>query len=162
MRVFHRHSARRSKTLRDIEIVRGVWGVALLADPDAVLRGTDSEPVDTASKVVARILGARQLLQAALSGLRPSPEVLAMGVWVDVVHALTAATLALSVRRRARAGYTDAAVAGVWAAAGYRDLKRGHATRADHQRLRDRLATAVLDHVPGGHPLRDAVRQARA
>jgi hypothetical protein len=101
------------KNYRGIEILRAIWGAALLVDPVRALDATDSAPVDTASRAVARILGARQLVQAILSGLRPSPEVLAMGVWVDTVHALTAAALALSVRRRARAGYTDAAIAGV-------------------------------------------------
>ncbi len=149
------------KNYRGIEIVRALWGAALLIDPDRVMRATDSGPVDAPSRVVARILGARQLVQAALSGLRPSPEVLAMGVWVDTVHALTACTLALSVRRRARAGYTDAAIAGVWAAAGYHELGRGRATPRAHQRRRDQLADLVLDHVPGGHLLRDRVRQAR-
>lgn len=149
------------KSRRRIEILRAAWGAALLIDPHRVLRATDSGPVDTPSVVVARILGARQLLQATLSGLRPSPEVLAMGVWVDTVHALTASALALSVRARARAGYTDAAIASVWAAAGYHDLNRGNATPRAHQRLRDDLADLVLAHVPGGRRLQEAVHKAR-
>ncbi|MFY0408575.1 hypothetical protein [Solicola sp. PLA-1-18] len=39
---------------------------------------------------VARLLGARHLAQACLSGTRPTPEVIAMGVQVNAVHALTA------------------------------------------------------------------------
>ena len=151
----------KTRSYRGIEILRGTWGAALLLAPDRVLRATDSEPVDTASRAVARILGARQLLQATLSGLRPSPEVLAMGVWVDTVHALTGAALALSVRRRARAGWTDAVIASVWAAAGYHELGGGRATPRAHQRYRDELADLVLDHVPGGHRLHDTVRKAR-
>jgi hypothetical protein len=127
-----------------------------------VLRITDTRRIDKASLVVARILGARQLTQATLSGLRPSPEVLAMGVWVDTVHSLTATTLALVDRHRAHAGYADAAIAGVWAAAGYHELGHGHATPSAHQRLRDKLADIVLDHVPGGHRLRQRVNDARA
>lgn len=50
--------------------------------------------VDNKSVLIARILGVRQLAQAVLSGVRPSPEVLAMGVWVDGVHAMTALGLA--------------------------------------------------------------------
>ena len=151
----------KTRSYRGIEILRGTWGAALLLAPDRVLRATGSQPIDTPSVVVARILGARQLLQATLSGLRPSPEVLAMGVWVDAVHALTASALALRVRARARAGYTDAAIASVWAAAGYHDLNRGHATPRAHQRIRDDLADLVLAHVPGGHRLQDAVKRAR-
>jgi hypothetical protein len=105
--------------------------------------------VDTKSVVIVRILGARQLTQAALSGFRPSPEVLAMGVWVDAVHTSTALALAVIDRSRARAGLTDAAVAGIWTGAGYRDLARAGATPPSYQRRRDRLARIVLDAVPG-------------
>jgi hypothetical protein len=150
------------KRYRGIEILRAAWGAALLIEPDRVLRSTHSGPVDPPSRTVTRILGARQLGQAALSGLRPSPEVLAMGVWVDSVHALTASALALGDRRRVRAGCTDAAVAGVWAVAGYHALKQGRTTPRNHQRLRDTLADLVLDHVPGGRRLRGEVNRARA
>ncbi|MCV7216058.1 hypothetical protein H7J51_12285 [Mycobacterium crocinum] len=150
------------KRYRVIEILRAAWGVALLIAPDRVLRATDSGPVDPPSRTVIRILGARQLTQATLSGLRPSPEVLAMGVWVDTVHALTASALALGDRRRARAGCTDAAIAGVWAGAGYHELRKGRATPRDHQRVRDRLADVVLDHAPGGRRLRGEVNRSRS
>ena len=100
--------------------------------------------VDTKSLAVARILGARQLTQAALSGLRPSPEVLAMGVWVDAVHAMTAFGLAVLDRSRARAGLTDTAIAGLWAVIGYRDLVSAQPTPPAHQRRRDQLARIVL------------------
>ena len=150
------------KRYRVIEILRAAWGVALLIAPDRVLAATDSGPVDTPSRTVTRILGARQLAQATLSGLRPSPEVLAMGVWVDTVHALTALTLALGDRRRARAGCAAAAIAGVWAGAGYHELRQGRATPHDHQRVRDRLADLVLYHVPGGRRLRGEVNRARS
>jgi hypothetical protein len=113
--------------------------------------------VDTKSVVVARILGARQLTQATLSGVRPSPEVLAMGVWVDAVHALTALGLAVVDRSRARAGLTDTAVAALWAAAGYRDLSGAAATPPSFQRRRDQLARIVLGVAPGGRLLLDRV-----
>lgn len=139
--------------LRRIELARGVWGAALLVAPRQVMERVHHVRVDTNSVVVARILGARQLTQAALSGIRPSPEVLAMGVWVDTVHALTALGLAVVDRTRARAGLTDTAVAGVWAAAGYRDLSGAEATPPAHQRTRDRLARVVLGLAPGGRLL---------
>src|SRR5581483_5459706 len=112
----------RMKHWRAIELVRAGWGAALLLAPQHVMERVHHVDVDTKSVVVVRILGARQLTQATLSGFRPSPEVLAMGVWVDAVHALTALGLSAVDRARARGGLTDAAVAGVWAAAGYRDL----------------------------------------
>jgi hypothetical protein len=113
--------------------------------------------VDHKSVVIARILGARQLTQATLSGFRPSPEVLAMGVWVDAVHAMTALGLAVLDRSRARAGVTDTAIAGLWAAAGYRDLASAQATPPAQQRVRDQLARIVLGVVPGAAPLRTRI-----
>jgi hypothetical protein len=102
---------------------------------------------------VARVLGARHLTQAALSGIRPTPAVLALGVWVDTVHAGTALAFAAADPARARAGITDAAVAGGWAAAGFRDVTRGRAPLHPQERRRDQLARTVLKRVPAGRPL---------
>ncbi|MCV7071669.1 hypothetical protein MJO55_27140 [Mycolicibacterium rufum] len=113
-----------SARYRAIEVVRASWGAALLIGPDRVLHVTASGPVDTPGRAVTRILGARHLVQAALSGLRPGSGVLAWGVGVDAVHAVTALLLAAVDRRRARAGCTDAAIAAGWAALGWRDLRR--------------------------------------
>lgn len=138
---------------RRIETVRAGWGLALLLSPDMVLGTVHGLHVDRTSRVVARILGARHLVQAVSSGIRPSAEVLAMGVWVDAVHALTALGLAAVDRHRARAGLTDAAMAGLWAAMGNRDLAPGSSTPRDQRTVRDRLAILVLSHVPAGPAL---------
>ncbi|MGI8417978.1 MAG: hypothetical protein ACR2P2_17600 [Nakamurella sp.] len=135
--------------------------MALLFAPRPVLEHLHHLRVDTKSVVIARVLGARQLSQAALSGIRPSPEVLAMGVWFDTVHALTAIALMLADPSRARAAATDAAVAGLWAVFGYRDLGAVHAPAPAHQRRRDQLARSVLSIVPGGSPLMRLVDAAR-
>ena len=80
--------------LRSIEIVRGLWGAALLAAPGAVLTRVHGVEPDRTAVTVARILGARHLVQATFSGVNPSPEVLAAGTWVDSVHSVTAFGLA--------------------------------------------------------------------
>ena len=113
---------------RKIELFRAGWGAALLVAPRHVMTNVHHVRVDRKSVVIARILGARQLTQAVLSGVRPSPEVLAMGVWVDAVHAISALALAVLDRPRARAGMTDTAVASLWAGAGYRDLTSAGST----------------------------------
>jgi hypothetical protein len=150
-----------TKQYRSIEILRGAWGVALLAIPDRILGAVHGLRIDTRSRTVARILGARHLTQAALSGYRPSPEVLAMGVWVDTVHALTALGLAAGDHRRIRAGLADTAIAATWAAAGYQDLDSARATPARRQRVRDQLAVTVLARMPGGRLLQRQVDKAR-
>ncbi|MBE7189140.1 MAG: hypothetical protein INR67_12710 [Jatrophihabitans endophyticus] len=142
-----------TSNVRAIEVGRGLWGAALLVAPRTVLENVHHLEVDHKSLVIARILGARHITQAALSGIRPSPEVLAMGVWVDVVHALSAVGLAAADRSRARAGLTDAAVASVWAGAGYRDLRGDGPTAPAHDRRRDALARFVLGIAPGGKAL---------
>ncbi len=139
--------------LRVIELARAGWGGAMLFAPRIVLARVHHVEVNTNSLLVARVLGARHLTQAALSGVNPSPEVLAMGVWVDVAHASTAVALAVVDRTRARAGLTDTAVAGLWAGAGYRDLRTARATPPSHDRSRDALARRVLALVPGGSVL---------
>lgn len=138
---------------RKIELVRAGWGAAMLIAPRQVMTHVHHVRVDTKSIAIARILGARHLTQAALSGFRPSPEVLAMGVWVDAVHAITALGLAMLDRSRTRAAVTDTAVAGLWAGTGYHDLASAPPTPPQHQRRRDLAADLVLRVVPGGTAL---------
>ncbi len=105
---------------------------------------------DQTMVVVGRVLGARHLTQAVLSGARPSPEVLAMGVWVDAVHALTALALAGLSPSRTGAGLFDAAGATGWALLGYRDLVTPRSVLPNHTRRRDALARWTLARLPGG------------
>jgi hypothetical protein len=150
--------------IRRIELVRGAWGTALLLAPRQMLEHVHHLHIDRPSLVVARMLGARQLAQAVLSGADPSPDVLALGVWVDAAHAATALGLAVADRQRARAGLTDAAVAALWAALGYRDLVTARSAPPSHQRRRDEMARVVLGLVPGGNRLlsRSAAASTRA
>lgn len=134
---------------RRIELARLGWGVLLLAAPTQVLAATGAR-VDARSIVVTRILGARQMTQGALSGLRPSPEVLAMGVWVDAAHSATALGLAGFDPSRAVAAVADAVVAAGWSWLSLRDLRHAVATPPTHDRLRDALARATLRVTPGG------------
>ncbi len=135
--------------MRKIELARGAWGAALLLSPRPVLGGVLRLRVDRANVNVARILGARHLTQAVLSGATPSREVLALGVWVDGVHALTALGLAGLDPTRARAGLIDAAVAATWAGFGLRDVETSVVAGAGHDRLRDQLARGLLSRLPG-------------
>ena len=148
--------------IRAIEVVRATWGVALLVAPRSVLTRVHHLTVDRRAVLIARILGARHLTQASLSGANPSPEVLATGVWVDTVHSLTAVGLAVVDRSRARAGLTDAVIAAVWAAFGWRDLHTGRVPRRSHEHRRDQLARIVLPRLPGGQPLAQEAERRRS
>ncbi|TAM65010.1 hypothetical protein [Mycobacterium sp.] len=147
--------------IRAIELIRAGWGGVLLAAPAEVLGHIHGIRVDRRAIVVTRILGARHLVQALLSGVDPGPEVLAAGVWVDTVHSVTALGLAVVDRRRARGGVTDALVAASWAGLGWRHLRAGRA-RTEGIRGRDRLARAVLRPLPGGRALMAKAQAVRA
>ena len=147
--------------MRSIEILRAAWGAALLCAPRPVLEQVNHASVDATSLAVARILGARHLAQAVLSGLSPTPEVLAMGVWVDAVHAGTAAALVVVDPARSRAGIADAAVAATWAGLGYRDLATARTTTTGHEHRRNQLARWALGWLPAGGGLRRRAAAAR-
>ncbi len=138
-------------TVRRIEVVRGAWGLVMLAGPTPLLRAIaiDDDPVMIWT---GRVLGARHLTQAVLSGARPSPEGLAMGVWVDAVHALCALGLAASSRRRAAAGIFDAVAATGWAVAGYRDLVNPRAALPTHTGAATRWPAASCARCPAARP----------
>lgn len=146
---------------RFIEFVRGFWGAALLAAPRFVLSRVHGVNVDRKAIVVTRILGARHLAQATLSGINPSPEVIATGTWVDGVHSLTAFGLAAVDPRRARPGLADAIIAAAWALFGAHDLLTGATPPPNHQRRRDQLAQVVLPRLPGGQRLSASAGRAR-
>ncbi len=143
----------RAGTRLTIEAVRAAWGAALLFGPGIMLEQVFRVRADSRSIAVARLLGARHVAQAVLSGSRPAPAVLALGVWVDTAHAGTALAFAAADRPRARAAIFDGAVAAGWAAAGFRDLARSWAPRAVGERRRDHLARTLLRHLPAGPAL---------
>jgi hypothetical protein len=100
---------------------RVVWGGALLIAPQALLRagagagaGRDSS---RAAITVARVLGARHLLQAAVTTAAPTPRVVAFGTVVDSLHAVQQLTLAVVSPRWRAAALVDTAIAVALAAA---------------------------------------------
>ncbi len=152
----------RAVGIRYLEFIRAGWGAALLAAPRAVLTGVRAVHVDRKALIITRILGARQLVQASMSGINPTPEILAAGVWVDAVHSLTAFGLAVADRNRARVGVVDGLVAALWAGLGLHNLHTGKAPPTTHARRRDRLARTVIGALPGGRGLMVQADKARA
>lgn len=74
---------------------------------------------DRAAERVARVLGVRQLLQAAFIDQRRA----AIGSGVDVAHAATMVFLAVADRRRRRLAVGSAALASVFAVVGFRSTE---------------------------------------
>lgn len=71
-----------------------------------------------AVRTVTGILGARHLAQALLTAGRPAPAVLALGAEVDAAHSASMILLGLLSGRWQTAAFTDALLAGSFAAAG--------------------------------------------
>jgi len=141
-----------------LEPVRAAYGALLLAAPEPALRSVGIVD-DERARVVARVLGLRHLTQSVLSGASPGPSLVAMGTWVDAVHAVTSLTLAFVDRDRRRAGCVDAAVAAGWAALGYRDLRSGRV--GNRSGWRERIAATVLPVLPGSSLLEERWEEER-
>ena len=67
---------------------------------------------------MARVLGTRHLIQAALTAAAPRPAVLAIGGQVDAVHTASMVLVAAVSRAGRRAALTDALTEAAFTAAG--------------------------------------------
>lgn len=102
---------------------QALWGGALMARPHAALRLLGQAPSEAAVLVV-RVLGARQLLQAAVTLAAPARGVVAGAALVDLAHASTAVAYAASGPGRRRPGASSAAFAVLTAVGGAAALRR--------------------------------------
>jgi hypothetical protein len=96
-----------------------VWGTACLIAPS---RMTDSAggPSDPRTLAVTRVLGARHLVQAVVSGLVPTRRVLVVGGLIDMSHSATMALVGGLDPSRRRLAWADGAMAAGWGAASVR------------------------------------------
>ncbi len=111
-----------------LTLARLVDGVLLLAFPGRALRRTVHGVDDTPARVVTRVLGARHLVQAALTGPRPGPTALWVGAGVDALHATTAVGFAAVDPHRRHAALANGLSAALFAVAGV-VLARRHGRR---------------------------------
>lgn len=98
--------------------VRVVWGSALLIAPEAVLRELPHHKIDPGVRMFARVLGARHLLQAAVTSRGNNRGRVLAGAAVDATHAVTMVTLAALRPDWRGLALTNALTATVLAAAG--------------------------------------------
>jgi hypothetical protein len=104
---------------RALQVVRATYGAALVLVPGPAIRlATGRLPSRQACRV-ARVLGTRHLIQAALTAAAPGRAVLALGGQVDAVHAASMLLLAAVSRAQRRAAVTDALTEAAFAAAGF-------------------------------------------
>ncbi len=103
--------------VRAAAVARAGWGCTLLFAPERVLALGTRGPAPRVAVTVARVLGARQLVQAAVTAARPTGPVTAAGLAVDGLHAGTDLGLAAVSRRWRRIALIDAVVGAGLAAA---------------------------------------------
>ena len=104
-----------------ISTVRAVWGCLLLLAPGWVSRRLHwAEGQRRPARLVLRVLGARQLVQAGVTARWPKRHVLGIGAGTDLLHATTAAWFAASRPGRRVAGGMETILAVLFATAGWR------------------------------------------
>ncbi len=107
-------SSRRRQQTRALGAARGLWGLICLLRPDEVARVAGSRP-DRHATMFTRVLGGRELLQAAATAATPTVNVVRVGIAVDLTHALTMAALARTDPIRRRPALLNALAATGWA-----------------------------------------------
>jgi hypothetical protein len=94
-----------------VPLARAGYGAALLIAPGPIIGVVTGQPPSRRARQVARVLGVRHLAQAAISALNPGPEVVALGVVVDLLHAASMFAFAAAVPDLRRAEFADALAA---------------------------------------------------
>ena len=97
---------------------RAGWGAVLVLQPHPVVRAASGRTPTEAARTVARILGARHLLQALASLRWSSATARDLGLATDMLHALTGLGFAALPTTWRRAALLDASLASGFAAAG--------------------------------------------
>lgn len=121
-------------TTRLVAGARVGWGVFLLACPDRPIRALTGVRLTPRDRHVLRVLGARQVVQAAVSLVHPSHRVLAVGSAVDALHAASCLGLAAADSRWRRGAVLGAADAAAFAFAGYAGARRAGVTASAGRR----------------------------
>jgi hypothetical protein len=99
--------------VRTSAVTRLVWGATLLSAPGLVLRLLGGRQTRLAHTIL-RVLGARHVVQATVTAVRPNRVVLMGGAGLDGLHALSALALAAVDPSQVRIGLTDAGMAATW------------------------------------------------
>ena len=109
-----------------LELLRAGYGTTALLAPGVVEHLLSGHAPDGPARAAIRILGARHLLQAAVLARGGGRGLHLLGCAVDVLHALTAAGLAIVDERRRPAASANAAIALAFAAGERRLSSKSH------------------------------------
>jgi hypothetical protein len=109
--------------VRWLTAIRAAWGGVLLTVPGLILHRLPEQPDSGLVAAVARILGLRHLVQAAIVARDPTRERILAGAAVDAAHATSMLALAVLRPDHRALGLADAAVASTFTAAGIREAR---------------------------------------
>jgi hypothetical protein len=107
-----------STATRTLALARAVSGALLLVKAPELLRRIQPG-LPPHAVTAARALGARDLLQGAVTAVRPSQAIAHGGAGIDALHALSMVALAVRAPRYRRLAVVAAAQAAASVAAGY-------------------------------------------
>ncbi len=141
------------KTLRALGPVRAAVGCARVAFPGTVIPGLAKGALGARGRGVVRVLGARQITQALLTGRDATRPVLWLGAEADLAHAASMIGLAIVGRRYRRDALAEATIAVAFALAGISAARAAPVEPARPSRLgewRHRIAERLARRlVPG-------------
>lgn len=145
--------------VRPLIKLRLAVGVQHLLMPELGAKLVLGRRLDRRACLVARVLGARYLAQALVSGAAPTGAVLALGAEVDAAHAASMIMLGLLDRPRRREALASALVAGSFAVAGMRAARDAATVPVDVPggivglaAWRDHVADQVARRLVPGYP----------
>ena len=102
---------------RLLRVSRAAYGITLLAVPDRVVRAFGGDPTDATVTVMARVLGARHLLQALVIGKDPGAFRRYGAAFVDAMHAASMFGVAKVDPLRHKPALIDGSIASAFALA---------------------------------------------
>jgi hypothetical protein len=91
-----------------VPLARAGYGTALLCAPGPIIGVVTGQAPSARARQVARVLGVRHLAQAAVTVFNTGPEVVALGVIVDLLHAASMFAFAAVVPELRTAELADA------------------------------------------------------
>lgn len=106
-------------------VLRSVYGALLLVMPAPALANLARTQIDRRATIVARVLGARELLQAELVRRHPGRAAQLASAGVDGLHAATMFALAAADREQRALALHNGATAGALALASVAAARRG-------------------------------------
>src|SRR3954447_20918750 len=112
-----RTAMRHRTRIQATAVARAGWACLLLLVPKRLLAAGSHPPVPAPAVALARVLGARQLLQSAATAVAPTARVAGLGAAVDALHVGTDVGLAAVSPRWRRVALIDALVGAGLAAA---------------------------------------------